>query len=349
MPISPQLPQRAITDNEVVHLEDHNAINAYLNSIVEGQPGVPRGTWDVAVAYDNPDIVTHEGSSYIARGPSTGSEPLPDNSNLDWQLLASSGSGGATTLPALTDVDDAAAPTSGHYLRGDGTDWSNSAIQDGDLPASIARDAEVTVVSDALDAHLTDTEDAHDASAISIVDAGGHFTGTDVEAALQELGAGGGGGTVGDLLDFQLVRKTANETVTSSTTLQDDDHLTLPIGANETWEFEFVLAVWGHSSGDFLASIVAPAGAAGKWHGIGPEIGVSSNVGQTNWRAETAFGSTRSYGLNSAEASFTILLKGIVRNGANAGDLKLQWAQLVAHATGTVIVADSYLVARRVA
>src|SRR5574338_1026425 len=32
------------------------------------------------------------------------------------------------------------------------------------------------------------------AADVSITDSGGYFTGTDVEAALQELGAGGGGG-----------------------------------------------------------------------------------------------------------------------------------------------------------
>lgn len=47
-----------------------------------------------------------------------------------------------------------------------------------------------------LTAHLSDTSDAHDASAISVADSGGYFAGTDVEAALQELGAGGGGGSV---------------------------------------------------------------------------------------------------------------------------------------------------------
>jgi hypothetical protein len=45
----------------------------------------------------------------------------------------------------------------------------------------------------AVDEHLADTTDAHDASAISIVDTGGYFTGTDVEAALQELGLTAGG------------------------------------------------------------------------------------------------------------------------------------------------------------
>lgn len=52
----------------------------------------------------------------------------------------------------------------------------------------------VTQAGGDVSAHTGDTSDAHDASAISVADAGGYFTGTDVEAALQELGAGGGGG-----------------------------------------------------------------------------------------------------------------------------------------------------------
>jgi hypothetical protein len=49
-------------------------------------------------------------------------------------------------------------------------------------------------------AHIADNADAHDASAISIVDAGTYFTGTDVEAALQELGAGVGGSVATDAI-----------------------------------------------------------------------------------------------------------------------------------------------------
>ena len=40
-----------------------------------------------------------------------------------------------------------------------------------------------------VDDHINDPVDAHDASAISIVDAGGYYTGIEVEAALQESGA----------------------------------------------------------------------------------------------------------------------------------------------------------------
>jgi len=40
-----------------------------------------------------------------------------------------------------------------------------------------------------LDGHITDAVDAHDASAISVADAGGYFTSTEVEGVLQEVGA----------------------------------------------------------------------------------------------------------------------------------------------------------------
>lgn len=58
--------------------------------------------------------------------------------------------------------------------------------------------AGVTGIPD-LSAHTGDTSDAHDASAISVLDTGANFTGTDVEAVLAELqdnidGVAGGSG-----------------------------------------------------------------------------------------------------------------------------------------------------------
>lgn len=55
-------------------------------------------------------------------------------------------------------------------------------------------DGSVSVTTDEPDAaaHIADATDAHDASAVSIVDAGNHFSSTEVEGALQELGAAGG-------------------------------------------------------------------------------------------------------------------------------------------------------------
>ena len=67
------------------------------------------------------------------------------------------------------------------------------AKSDGLLYAKDDTGAETALGAD-ISAHTGDTSDAHDASAISIVDAGAFYTGSDVEAALQEIAGGGGGG-----------------------------------------------------------------------------------------------------------------------------------------------------------
>lgn len=79
---------------------------------------------------------------------------------------------------------------------------TNKKVTRANLVSGLATSAELT-------AHTGDSSDAHDASAISIVDNGGYFTGTDVEAALQELGAGGGGGGASALDDLTDVTITS--------------------------------------------------------------------------------------------------------------------------------------------
>jgi hypothetical protein len=91
----------------------------------------------------------------------------------------------------------------GRLKIGDGdTDWatlpysfeSGSGVTDHGLLTGLADDdhTQYTTTAEAqalVDVHTGDTGDAHDASAISILDAGGDFTATDVEGALDELQA----------------------------------------------------------------------------------------------------------------------------------------------------------------
>jgi hypothetical protein len=66
-----------------------------------------------------------------------------------------------------------------------------------------------------LAAHLADTADAHDASAISVLDTGAVFTGTDVETVLAELQAAiAGGGIPATIIDAKgdLIGGTAADT-----------------------------------------------------------------------------------------------------------------------------------------
>jgi hypothetical protein len=95
-------------------------------------------------------------------------------------------------LNDTTDAHDASAIS---YAGGTGMSAT-------DVEAAIDELATEKTDDSALTAHIGDTTDAHDASAISIADAGGDFTATDVEGALAELFAGGGGGGVADLDDL---------------------------------------------------------------------------------------------------------------------------------------------------
>jgi hypothetical protein len=106
------------------------------------------------------------------------------------QYLKEKASGGsASEIPVHTHASSSEAGTVSHDdLTGvSANDHHNQTHGNADHTTAYTDDTTVN-------AHIADTTDAHDASAVSIVDAGGYYTGTDVEAALQEIGAGGIGG-----------------------------------------------------------------------------------------------------------------------------------------------------------
>lgn len=73
------------------------------------------------------------------------------------------------------------------------------------------------IITSILADHLADTADAHDASAISVLDTGNNFTGTNVETVLAELF-----GSIGvPNLDSDKATRTAGDVTTTSTTFVD--------------------------------------------------------------------------------------------------------------------------------
>ena len=140
---------------------------------------------------------------------------------------------------------------------------------------------------------------------------------------------------------IKAIRKTANESVTSSVTVQDDDHLALSLGANETWVFDMFLLV-GNTSGATTIKLVLnlPSGAT-LTAGTIPGIGALTLSGWVlSQGTESKF--------NIQSGIRVILITGSVVMGSTAGDLQLQWAQETSSATSTSIYADSYLKAIRV-
>jgi hypothetical protein len=137
------------------------------------------------------------------------------------------------------------------------------------------------------------------------------------------------------------LRKTADETVTSSAVLQDDDHLTFAIAANEIWILELMLLVNAGSAGGFKGQITAPAGASGISQTFNDTTGGSVTGSSTSVNA-TFFAAT----LTITDEPFWV--RATVVNGATPGNCLLQWAQNASSGTGTIVKQNSHMLAHRI-
>lgn len=141
---------------------------------------------------------------------------------------------------------------------------------------------------------------------------------------------------------IKLVRKTADESVTSSTTLQNDTHLLFAVAANEVWLFEAFLAVEGSDAGDFKLAFKVPSGATLIWAAHGVRTGATTATDDINAIVIEVDDSPATYG-SAAASDVGIFVKGTIVNGANAGDLQLRWAQATSDGTPTKVLANSWL------
>lgn len=166
------------------------------------------------------------------------------------------------------------------------------------------------------------------------------WSGTDFEgydgSDWRSFTSGGSGGGSSGTPNLKTVVKTTNETVNNSATLQNDDELKFSIGADETWTYRFVLQANSGTTPDFRFAVTAPSGATCRVAYIDPE-GATSN-GQYGCGVSTTTVSGNG-GVDVYE------ITGAVTNGANAGDVTLQWAQFTANASNTIVYAGSYVVA----
>jgi len=220
----------------------------------------------------------------------------------------------------LYQVKNLAAPASGEALR-----KGQSDVIDAEIPAAIARDTEVT-------AAVADEATARDAAIDTHKgDASAHHTKyTNAEA----VAAVGG--------RFTMVRKTADQTVNNSAILQNDDQLLFAIGANEVWEFSFILLATSGTTPDMQVAVTMPSGGDVDWFWVGPnsagtlvEIVVNGSAGSTNMEAK--------------DNPTVIIIRGIAVNSTNAGNVQLQWAQNTANATDTKVLTNSCLIAHKLA
>jgi hypothetical protein len=142
----------------------------------------------------------------------------------------------------------------------------------------------------------------------------------------------------------QCVIKGADQSVASSTTLQNDNALFLPLVANATYLFDVVLDYEGGTGGssDLKWTWVLPTGATLRY--VFTESS-SAGVAAVNMSAGSAVNTA---GTNGAAFLKGVLMKGSVIVGSTAGTAQLQWAQGTANATPTIVHAQSYLALWRI-
>jgi len=148
-----------------------------------------------------------------------------------------------------------------------------------------------------------------------------------------------------DLVGLITIRKSADELVDNSITLQNDDDFSFAIAANENWVGRFVLIFDDEGGG------ATP----------GVRLGLSLPSGCV-FRAYSAFYDTSSDGFGKLQSESTnpffqldinlqsvhqdyIIVEFSIDNGSTAGTVQLQWAQNTANTNGTIMVLESYMIA----
>lgn len=130
-------------------------------------------------------------------------------------------------------------------------------------------------------------------------------------------------------------RKAADQTVTNSIVLQDDDTFQFSVGANETWAFQIYADVNSSSTADWRFRMDAPAGST-------CDVAYNNVYNVTNYYADTC----NEEGTIDQGDTFDneYIIYGSMVSGGTPGTVKLRWAQSTASGS-TIVRRGSYMVA----
>ena len=224
-------------------------------------------------------------------------------------------------------VGDITAVTAGTGLSGGGTSGAVTLSLDS---AAVIAPTIVDAKGDLISATAADTP-----ARLAVGTNGQVLTADSTTATgLKWATAGGGGGAT-----VAAVRKSADQSVTSSTTIANDTHLKFAIGANETYTFN----LWLYTS-------AANSTPGIKWNVAGPS-GSTVFFSPPN-TYPMADGATVIATIGSATDTFQgfvdgnlrpMLIQGSILNGSTAGDVQLKWAQNTSSGTSTTVKAGSFI------
>lgn len=148
-------------------------------------------------------------------------------------------------------------------------------------------------------------------------------------------------GALGRATDVRVptyITKAASESVTSSTTLQDDDHLFVTLTPGQWW-IELILTATGATAGD-IKTAWANTGtitALGRscW---GPQAGTTDVTNTAMVARAATLTASIPYGLETTTAA---ILEKLLLDVTVEGQLTLQWAQNASSGTATTLSTSS--------
>lgn len=146
-------------------------------------------------------------------------------------------------------------------------------------------------------------------------------------------------------------RKTANESTTlGSTTLQNDDELSVAVIANAVYFFECLLFADGSTTGDIKYAFTVPSGATLYASAQNAASTAAGNGASSIIFGIEGSGTTGSGGLIGIGTKMPTVIRGTLVVGGTAGTLQLQWAPNGADGSNaTTVYAGSLLCLERIA
>lgn len=130
----------------------------------------------------------------------------------------------------------------------------------------------------------------------------------------------------------------------NNNTLANVSGLAFAVGASEVWAFQFYLAGISSSTADFKFTLTGPAAPTAI------RFGVQNPQAATGVNSAAAFGTSVVAEGEGAAPSVdqALILHGLLRNGANAGTVQLQFAQNTNEVADSKIYVESYVLAWRI-
>lgn len=142
-------------------------------------------------------------------------------------------------------------------------------------------------------------------------------------------------------VNINFAYKTATESVISSTTLQADDHLTVPVLANSIYKVECMLKVDGAAAAEFKCQWTGPASATFDW--AVSTLDNAATLFTGDQAAMFGLADIPTFGTIATGTFTAVQILGLLVTAGTAGNLALTWAQSVSNATATRVLQNSFM------